>query len=247
MATERTTLMTRRKGFRRPGRHALLKAVAVGTLLLGTSVGSVVFAAPFRFPQAPVVPRFPQPPANGEPRTAGKPRVGPVVRRGPEAVVRMPDSEFRVRVPRNDSFLQQIGARLQASGAASQLGLVSSGSLGREEITRNVEKNFLRATRRGVAKLLVEAADIDLGSSPGPTVGSDLDGEGSVRFRLGVSHLAPKVDMRYEIGHGAVNVSVGALGHVGVDLSHARLASTQIHAGYNKSTRTYSLLCRFGF
>ena len=104
----------------------------------------------------------------------------------------------------------------------------------------------MRATRREVKNLVLEALEIhSIGRSEKNDPSSDESG--AFRFRFGVSHLAPKVDLRCRVGQSALNVSVGARGQVGIDLDPGRFARTLIHVGYDRPTKTFGLSFSLGY
>lgn len=142
-------------------------------------------------------------------------------------------------------LLQRISSNVQGAGLAWP----DDPQLQSDELTDNVKRGVIRATRRAVKRVLLDALDVDrLAPSSLGALGSVSVGPAdTVRFRVGVSHMAPRVDMRYRLGEGALNVSVGARGQLGVDLDPPGLAQGRLHVGYDYPSRTYAFAFRLGF
>jgi hypothetical protein len=112
-----------------------------------------------------------------------------------------------------------------------------------------------RAARRALGKVLRDSTGLsDLFNheshereSESRSSSSSGSGDDRVRFRVGVSHLAPKVEMRCATGGGALGVSIGALGQMAVDLSPKDTPGAQVHAGYDRSAKRLDLLFRLTY
>lgn len=152
--------------------------------------------------------------------------------------------QFRAAQP----FLQRISANVQGSG----LSWPADSELQSAEFTDNAKRGVIRATKRTVKRFLVDAMQLDrLRPDSGPAAAEDpgkaSEPANAVKFRLGVSHRAPRVDMRSELGSVGVNLSLGLLGQVGLDLDTARLAGARIHVGYDHPSKTYAFALRMAF
>lgn len=162
-------------------------------------------------------------------------------------------------VSRNESqgsdFLRRLSSNLDRLGTASQLlyDRVLPNRFSDEAMTPEVEKSVNRATRKTVKGLLLEVTDVAqrLDSIQdrvrGDPLGGEAGGPKGVHVRFGVSHLAPRLEIRYPTATGSMRFSVGALGQVGVDLTRARFSRAQIHGGYDHRTGTYEAGCRLSF
>lgn len=109
---------------------------------------------------------------------------------------------------------------------------------------RRIERGFRRAARETMKSFLVDrdegARDAFRTSSSGPQIGR-------VRFRLGVSRLVPRVELRSSIGRGALGVSVAADGRVVADLSGAVPSAPRVRLGFDLARRSCDLAARFSF
>ena len=123
---------------------------------------------------------------------------------------------------------------------------------------RNGRRETVRVVRNALRDALAESTELDemiLSSTPfqnenrGTPESSSSTGswEDRVRFRVGVSHLSPKVEMRCDMGGGALGLSVSALGQVHVDLAPSRTGSGTIQAGLDPVEGRYSAGYRLTF
>lgn len=71
--------------------------------------------------------------------------------------------------------------------------------------------------------------------------------EDRVRFRVGVSHLSPKVEMRCDLGGSALGLSVSALGRVNVELAPAGNKTGHLQAGFDPADGRYDVGYRLTF
>jgi hypothetical protein len=142
-------------------------------------------------------------------------------------------------LPSGRPFLNRISARLDRAGVVLPADYESQP----RPVTRTIERSIVRATQREVKDMLVEALEIhDVGRSE--KNGPSSDARGAYRFRFGVSHLAPKLDLRCRVGQSALNVSVNVRGQVGLDLNSGRVTQTVLHVGYDLPTKSFGFSFR---
>jgi hypothetical protein len=139
-------------------------------------------------------------------------------------------------------FLERVSANLDRAGVS----LPFDYDREHRAVTQTIERRVVRATQQEVKDFLMQSLEIDdirRSASSVPSSGASSP----FRFHFGVSHLAPKLDLRYRVGQGALNVSLGARGQVGLDLDTGRLASAFVHVDYDRRTKTSGLSFRLGF
>lgn len=112
-------------------------------------------------------------------------------------------------------------------------------------LTRTVR----RAAQRALGKMLRDSTALGelfdpASESRNPSSSSSGTRDDRVRFRVGASHLAPKVEMRCATAGGALGVSLWAPGRLAVDLSLASAPGATLHAGYDRSAKRLDLLFR---
>lgn len=146
--------------------------------------------------------------------------------------------------PSGRPFLNRISASLDRAGVALPADYESQP----RAASQTIERGVVRATRRELKNLLVEAWKIHpIGRSEPENSGPSSDAGGAPRIRFGVSHLAPKLDLHCRLGQSSLHVSVAALGQVGLDLDAGRLNRTFVHVGYDRLTKSFGYSFRLGF
>ena len=151
------------------------------------------------------------------------------------------------RKSQGSDFLRRLSSNLDRLGTSSQLlfDRVFPDRLADEAMTPALEQSVNRATRTTVKSLLLELAQVDqlLDSIQDRVVdglsGSEATAPHGIHVRLGVSHLAPRLEIRCPMAAGSMRVSLGGLGEVGVDLTRSRVKRAQLHGGYDHRTGTY--------
>ncbi len=167
------------------------------------------------------------------------------------SVTRPVDGRFRPEgVYQTDpSFLQSVADNL-ATGLTPETVLVRPVPASEVQLTRG---QAVRRTLRTMFNQIDPDRIIDSlpthgsRSTPESPPSSSGSGDGRARFRVGVSHLSPKVEMRSRMGGSALGLSISPLGQVDLELAHSRLAATQVHVGYDRDAGRYDLACRFAF
>ena len=159
------------------------------------------------------------------------------------------------RKSQGSDLLRRLSLNLDRLGTSSQLFFdrVLPNQLADEAMTPALEKSVNRATRRTLESLILRVTHVEerLDSIQDHVVdgrrGSGGDDSHGIHVRFGVSHLAPKLEIRCPMASGSMRVSLGALGQVGVDLTRARAKRAQLHGGYDHRTRTYDVFCGLRF
>jgi len=115
------------------------------------------------------------------------------------------------------------------------------------EMTNSVRRGAERMVRRAARDYLIQAVRLDrpllhVRTSLGPNTsrGDDL------KFKLGVHSMLPVVGVQYRNNAGALNVSVGATGAVGLRFRPQRFDGAQISAGFDGDD-TFQVRARIGF
>jgi hypothetical protein len=115
------------------------------------------------------------------------------------------------------------------------------------EMTASVRRGAERMVRRAARDYLLQAVRLDrpllrMRTSIGPNTsrGDDL------KLKLGVHSMLPVVGMQYRNNVGALDVSVGATGAVGLRFRPNRFQGAQISAGFDGDD-VFQIRARMGF
>ena len=115
------------------------------------------------------------------------------------------------------------------------------------EMTDSVRRGAERMVRRAARDYLLQAVRLDRSLSRVRTsVGSNTPRTDDLSFKVGVHSMLPVVGVQYRNNAGALDVSVGASGAVGLRFRPQRFQGTQISAGFDGDD-VFQIRARMGF
>jgi hypothetical protein len=114
-------------------------------------------------------------------------------------------------------------------------------------MTDSVRRNAERMVRRAARDYLLEAVRLDRSlNRVRRSVGSKTPRTDDLSFKLGVHSMLPVVGVQYRNDAGALDVSVGASGSVGLRFRPQRFQGTQISVGFDGDD-VFRIRARVGF
>lgn len=192
---------------------------------------------------------------------AGVPAVVPLPGAGPAEAAPAAAAVPRfaaAKAPPSERLLDRISVLLERGGAPERVDVWMTDPAPHSATTASLGRDVWRATRKSLERHLLDATTLDEEIEswddrvrPGSALGDDraLDsGRGSSpAFRVGFSHLLPRLEMRCAAGDGALRVTVHARGRVGVDYRIGRQVPARIHFGYDPRSDVLRLGWRASF
>lgn len=121
-----------------------------------------------------------------------------------------------------------------------------------EDLTDLTHRCFAKATRRAVRGYMLESSGLDEQArryKEGIAGNSDnRRRQARVRFRLGVSHARPELQLRCRIGrYSGLRMALRANGKIGVEFDRAGTSWARMYAGYDRRDGRYEMAMRLGF
>lgn len=151
-----------------------------------------------------------------------------------------PGATFREQHP----ILGRISANIERAGLSSPTDV----DFEPIEMTEIRNRGVLRAAKKAMKGFILEDLEIyHRDSSRSDAPGVDAGPPRAVRVRLGVSHLAPKINVRYAAGSGTVGLTVNAHGSASVDLTSGGAGNTRVNLGYDHRSKTTAVAFRIAF
>ena len=148
------------------------------------------------------------------------------------------DVSFQSRYP----LLARISSNIEGAGLSYPSDLDNEP----RGLTDNRNRTIFRAAKKAFKSFVAEG--IDLGSlRPGEPAEHASEPARALQVRVGVSHLAPNVNLRCPVGNGAMSVSLGTRGTVGVDFTAVGVGEARLHLGYDRRSKTSAIAFRMAF